>query len=328
MKRTENDNGVDGNHDTRSSKKTAVIAVVVVLFVGSFAAGYYVGGSLFKPLVTGNVTVIDDLGREVQIPAEPQRLISLSPSTTELLFALDLGDMVVAKDNNSDYPEEAKLIPHNVSGFGGLDYEVILSLKPNLIFAAGINLDRVPELESRGYTVIVLEPMSMEGIFDNIRLVGTIMGKSEEANTLLSDLRARMKAVTKKTGDPELVRPRVYLEFDTWGGYWTYGAGSFGNELILLAGGANIAANVTKEYVGLTSEFVIASNPEVIVYTTNPWIMTTPDTIKARPGWDGMDAVTDDRIYPIDDNLVSGPGPRLVDGLEALAELFHPDLFD
>jgi iron complex transport system substrate-binding protein len=324
----ENDIQVDRKSSKFAGRKTAVIAIVIVLFAGSFAAGIYVGSTVLKPLATGTVTVIDDLGREVLIPANPQRVISIAPSTTELLFALDLGDRIVAKDNNSDYPEEARLIPHNVSGFGWIDYEVILSLNPDLIFAAGINLDRVPELESRGYKVVVLEPMSMDGVFDNILLVGSIMGKSVEANTLLSDLKAMINSVTEKLDDPTLVKPRVYLEFDTWGGYWTYGAGSFGNELILLAGGSNIAANVSKEYVGLTSEFVIACNPEVIVYTTNPWIMTTPDTIKTRPGWDGMDAVTNDRIYSIDDNLVSRPGPRLIDGLEALAELFHPELFD
>jgi len=318
------------NEKNNSVRKAFVFVIAAILMAGTFAAGFYVGFVYFKSRTPdkSNLTIIDDVGREVIIPEDPQRIISLAPSTTELLFALDLGDRIVAKDNNSDYPQEAKLIPYNVSGYGWIDYEVILSLDPELIFAAGINLQRVPELESKGFTVVVLEPMSMEGIFDNIRLVGSIMGKTDEANALLSDLRGRMKEVTDRTQDSMLVKPKVYLEFDTLGGYWTYGAGSFGNELMLLAGGTNIAANVSEKYVGLTSEFVIVSNPEVIVYTTNPWITTSPDTIKARPGWDGLDAVTNERIYSIDDNLVSRPGPRLVDGLEVLAELFHPDLFD
>ncbi|MCK5548760.1 MAG: ABC transporter substrate-binding protein, partial [Thermoplasmata archaeon] len=308
-------------------RKTAVIVVAVVLLAGSFAAGYYVGFGAFKPLTSGNLTVIDDMGREVLVPDGPRRIISLAPSTTELLFALDMGDRIIAKDNNSDYPEEAKLIRYNVSGYKWIDYEVIISLDPDIIFAAGINLEWVPELESRGFTVVVLEPMSIEGVFDNIRLVGTISGNMERANELLLDLRNRVNLVTEKTQVSDLSKPKVYLEIYAFLGYYTFGSGSFGNELIVLAGGINIAANVSEMYPALTSEFVVASDPEVIIYTTNQWITTTPDVIKGRVGWGGISAVITDNIHSIDDNLVSRPGPRLVDGLEALAELIHPDLF-
>jgi iron complex transport system substrate-binding protein len=311
--------------------KALVIATIVVLMAGTFAAGYYVGFVYFKPLSSddGNasLTVIDDIGREVVVPKDPERIISLAPSATELLFALDLGDRIIAKDNNSDYPEEARLIQYNVSGWKWIDYEVIISLEPDIIFAADINTEWVPELEDYGLNVIVLKPMSIEGVFENILLVGTISDNMDAANELLSELKSRLNAVVEKTQDVELDKPRVYLEYDTWGGYWTFGSGSFGDELMTLAGGSNIAANVSEKYPALSSEFIIASDPEVIVYMTNPWITTTPDTIKARTGWDNIDAIVNDRIYSVEDNLIVRPGPRLIDGLEALAESIHPDLF-
>jgi iron complex transport system substrate-binding protein len=154
------------------------------------------------------------------------------------------------------------------------------------------------------------------------------LGNTVKANELLSGLRGRLNAVTDKTQVYGMDKPSVYLEIDTWGGYWTFGAGSFGDELILLAGGTNIAANVSEEYTALTSEFVIASDPDIIVYTTNPWIVTTPETIKARTGWNGIEAVVNDDIFSIDDNLVSRPGPRLIDGLEALVEMIHPQILE
>ena len=174
---------------------------------------------------------------------------------------------------------------------------------------------------------IVLAPMSLEGVFSDIRLVGEIFGDTEKANALLSSLKNRMSDVTNRTQAWGVNKTKVYLELDSYGGYWTFGPGSFGGELLVLAGGANIAGSVSEKYPALTSEFVVASDPSVIVYAVNPWVSTTADTIKDRAGWAGIDAVKYDKIFSIDDNLVSRPGPRLIDGLEALAEILHPELF-
>jgi iron complex transport system substrate-binding protein len=317
----------EGNSGNRVGRKGVVIAVAILLLVGTFAAGFYVGSVLLRPLAPGNLTIIDDAGRKVVVPENPQKIISLAPSTTELLFALDMGDLVLAKDNNSDYPEEAKLIPYNVSGYKWIDLEVIIGLEPDIIFAAGINLEWVPDLESRGLKVVILEPESIEDVFSNINLIGSISGDPQKADRLVSELESRLDSITDKTQVSGLQLPRVYIEFDTWGGYWTFGSGSFGDELISLAGGVNIAANSDDMYTSLTSEFIVASDPEIIIYTTNPWISTTPESIKNRPGWDSIDAVVGESIFSIDDNLVSRPGPRLIEGLEVLAGLIHPELF-
>jgi iron complex transport system substrate-binding protein len=159
----------------------------------------------------------------------------------------------------------------------------------------------------------------------DIRLVGILTGHVEEAIELADSLEARVDAVTEKTLAVDVVRPRVYLEYYP---YWTYGPGSFGDDLIALAGGKNIAENASSEYPMLTSEFIIAQDPEIVIYTVGYMTETTAEEISSRPGWDAITAIAEDEIYSIDDNLTSRYGPRIVDGLELLASILHPDLFE
>jgi iron complex transport system substrate-binding protein len=276
---------------------------------------------------TEDLVITDDLDRSIAISGTPEKLISLAPSVTEILYSLDLGSRVVAVDNNSDYPAEADGLP-KVSGYRWLDMEVILGLEPDLIFVAGINQDQIPRLEENDLVVVALVPYSIDGIMDNIRLVGEIMGIEKRANAYVDVLEERVEAVTSKTLAAGVSRPKVYHELDSWGGYWTYGPGTFGNELIAKAGGVNIAGNEPTQYPALTSEFVIASNPDIIIYEIGPWSTAVPEQIKVREGWDTISALKKDAIFGIDENLVSRPGPRVVDGLEEMAMIIHPELFD
>jgi len=277
---------------------------------------------------SGTITVTDDNGRTVSVNASAQRLISLAPSDTEILYALDLGDKVVAVDNNTNFPAEAAN-KTKVSGYKWLDLETILSLTPDIIFAADINKDMVPQLEARGLKVIVLAPKNISGIFKDIRLVGKVMGIKDKANTLASQLEGRVKAVTDKTMAKGVFKLRTYLELDAFMGYYTYGPNTFGDELITLSGGDNIAARkeyVTIQYPMLTDEYIIASDPQVIVYQLGPWTTTTPQGIKGRTGWGNITAIKGNKLYGVDGDLISRPGPRIVDGLEAMARTIHPEL--
>ena len=274
----------------------------------------------------GNMTIKDDLGRKVEITGTPAKIISLAPSVTEILYHLGLGDKVVAVDNNTNYPPEAAKKPM-VSGFKYLGIEVIMSLKPDIIFAADINKNDIPTLEQYNLKVFVLAPKNISGIFNDFKLVGKIMGIEEKANADVAVLEGRVKAVTEKTLAQGTGKPRVYLELDAYMGYYTYGPNSFGDELIIKSGGENIAHGTSSQYPSLGAEYIIAADPQMIIYQTGPWTMTTPDGIKTRTGWDNITAVRNNALYGVDGDLVSRPGPRIVDALEAIAKDVHPELF-
>jgi len=295
-----------------------VIAIVASSVVG-FSAGYVIGGAQKK--VTLNI--VDDYGRTVELHGIPQRIVSVAPSPTEILFAVGAGAHVVGVDNYSDYPAEAKSLPQ--IGSYTLNIEVIMSLKPDLI----VSSDLVPraqldQLEAQGVPYFIFATRTMEDVIKDLRLAGSLTGHSLEAESLVTGLQARINAVTDKTLDAEVEKVRTYVEYYP---LWTYGPGSFGNDMIRLAGGANIASNASNEYPLLTTEFIIAQDPQVIIYTVGPMTTTIASDFAARSGWSITYAVSHDKIYSIDDNLVSRYGPRVVDGLEQLAEIIHPELF-
>jgi len=287
--------------------------------VVGFSAGYVLGGAQKK--VT--LSIVDDYGRTVELHGIPQRIVSVAPSPTEILFAVGAGSQVVGVDNYSDYPAEAKSLPQ--IGSYTLNMEVIMSLKPDLI----VSSDLVPraqldQLEAQGVPYFIFATRTMEDVIKDLRLAGSLTGHSLEAESLVAGLQARINAVTNKTLAAGVEKVRTYIEYYP---LWTYGPGSFGNDMIRLAGGANIASNASNEYPELTPEFIIAQNPQIIVYTVGPMTTTTASDFADRSGWSITFAVSHDKIYSIDDNLVSRYGPRVVDGLEQLAEIIHPELF-
>ncbi|MDD1770031.1 MAG: cobalamin-binding protein [Methanomassiliicoccales archaeon] len=295
-----------------------VIAVVASSVIG-FSAGYVLSGTQKK--VTLNI--VDDYGRTVELHGIPQRIVSVAPSPTEILFAVGAGSQVVGVDNYSDYPAQAKNLPQ--IGSYTLNIEVIMSLKPDLI----VSSDLVPraqldQLEAQGVPYFIFATRTMEDVIKDLRLAGSLTGHSLEAESLVAGLQARINAVTNKTLASGVEKIRTYIEYYP---LWTYGPGSFGNDIIRLAGGANIASNASSEYPELTTEYIIAQDPQVIIYTTGPMTTTIASDFAARSGWSNTYAVSHDKIYSIDDNLVSRYGPRVVDGLEQMAEIIHPELF-
>jgi len=276
------------------------------------------------------LTLVDDAGREVHIPSPPQRIVSLAPSNTEILFALGLGDKVVGVDDFSDYPPEVKDIPkeRRVGGME-LNFELIVSLKPDLVVAAGITSpDQIRKLEELGLTVLALgTPKDIEGVMEDIELVGKATGAEEAARRLRQQMEQRVREVEEKVASAK-TRPLVFFELDATDPAkpYTPGPGSFIDVLIRMAGGENVAAEAKTEWAQLSIEEIVARNPDIIILGDANWGVT-PEAVKERPGWEALKAVREGAIYPIDDNLVSRPGPRIVEGLEALARLIHPELF-
>jgi iron complex transport system substrate-binding protein len=212
---------------------------------------------------------------------------------------------------------------------GQYSAEAIVALKPDLVLAAEINTpELVKQLEDLGLTVYYLKnPTTLEGMYDNLGIVAQLTGHVDEANTLVESLKARVAAVDAKIA-PLSSRIPVFYEIDASDAAkpYTYGPGSFGDLLIARAGGFNVAGSLDNAYPQISLEQLVVANPSVIVLGDSQW-GTTPDAVKARPGWEGIAAVQNGQIFPFDDNIVSRPGPRLVDGLEQLAKLLRPELF-
>jgi iron complex transport system substrate-binding protein len=276
-----------------------------------------------------SVSVVDDAGRTVEIVSNPQRLISLAPSNTEILFALGLGDKVVGVTDFCDYPEEAKAIEK----VGGIEYnlEKIVALNPDLVLAIGgspAQVEKATEMEGLGLTVLVLEPGDIESILADIELVGKATGTEKAAGELVTELRNHFDDITARAKGAGST-PKVFFELDATDPSkpYTPGPDSFIDALITLAGGSNVGAGAQMQWAQLSTEEVIAQDPEVIVLADANYGVTA-EMVKERPGWSVITAVKEGAIYPIDDVLISRPGPRIIDGLEALARIIHPELFE
>jgi iron complex transport system substrate-binding protein len=283
------------------------------------------------PVVITNgesMTYTDGLGREVILETTPDHIVSLAPSNTEILFAVGAGSQVVGRDEFSDYPEEAASIEVIGGSFGEYNVEAIVALEPDLVLAAEINPpELVQQLEELGLTVYYLaNPTTLEGMYTNLETVAALTG--HDATELVDSLKARVAGVDEKIM-PLSSRMNVFYEIDATDPTkpWTYGPGTFGDLLIARAGGFNVGNVATDPYPQLSLEQIVTENPYIIILGDAIWGVT-PESVAERPGWESIDAVKNNNIFPIDDNLISRPGPRLVDGLEQLAKLLRPGLFE
>jgi len=268
--------------------------------------------------------VFDDLGRLVAINGTPQRIVSLSPSNTEILFALGLGDKVVGVTDLCDYPPGA-LEKEKVGRYDTPDVEKIVVLNPDLLLVAyGTTMDVINNLVGLGLTVFGIKTTDLDDLLNDIKTIGEITDKEVEAQALTSEMAVGIQAVTDQTEELE-ERPRVF--YIVWGGedsaLWTAGQGTFIHELIEKGGGVNICGNITG-YPIISIEEVIARNPEIIITSSWPgvyeWAMN-------ETALNATDARQNNRVFVCDDNLVQRPGPRLVKGLEWFAHYIQPDIF-
>ena len=271
----------------------------------------------------------DGLGRQVALLAPAERIVSLAPSNTEILFAVGAGAQVVGRDELSDFPVEANTVSSIGSTFGQLNTEAIVALQPDLVLAASITApEQVQALEDLGLTIYLLpNPDDFEGLYQNLQAVGELTGRQEGAAELAASLEARVTAVAEQLQGAD--RPQVFYEADGSDptAPWTTGSGTFQSVLIDLAGGANVAAEITG-WGQFSLEQLVAVDPQVILFGSGTFVPTTAESLAARPGWGAMSAVADGRVHAIDTNWVDRPGPRLVEALEAMVRFIHPELFD
>ena len=274
------------------------------------------------------IEVTDQLGRVVKLDKIPERIVSLAPSNTELLFALGLGDKLVGVTEYCDYPEAAKEKP-KVGGYSTVDIERVVGVQPDLILAADIHKEEVvPALERVGLTVVCLNPADLEEVLEAITLTGQCTGEEAKASRLAADMRSRIEAITSKTANlTDAQKPRVFLIM------WHDPLMSVGlglrHDLVVEAGGINIVEELGEEYPSVSLEWVIDKNPEVIIAGVG---MGSGEDLTFQFALNekrlaGVDARRNNRVYPIELDLIGRPGPRIVQGLELMAKMIHPEIF-
>jgi iron complex transport system substrate-binding protein len=271
------------------------------------------------------LTIIDITETAVTIPQEPQRIISVAPSNTEILFALGLEDKIVGITNYCNFPEETKNIEKIGETFP-LNLEKIVSLKPDLILAYAGQLKEIPRLRELGLNTIVIEPLNLQETLKSIQMVATVGGIPEKGNILVENLSQRIDQIKTEVSNLEITKkPKIFIGgiYET---IWTPGEGTLFNELINLAGGTNIAAGFSG-WTKISPEFIVKEDPDIIIIpigAMNPGDeLKIKENISQRPGWSNLSAVKTQKIFIVNEDLFFRPGPRIVDGLERLFKIFY-----
>jgi iron complex transport system substrate-binding protein len=271
------------------------------------------------------LTLTDDEGTEVTLAAEPKKIVSLTPATTEILFALGVGDRIVAKvEDPALYPPEAKSIP-DVAKFGSVDVEKIVGLGADLVIAGGNTFtppEAIAQLRKLNVPTVVVYAPTVARVFADVELTGQAVGRVDVARDLAATMRAEFDQISAATRDA--TKPRTWYEIDATGAFYGPADDSFLAEMIRLAGGEPITSGSPDKF-DVPAERLLRADPEVILLGDAAYGVTV-DQVKARPGWSTMTAVKTNAIKPIDDIVVTRPGPRIVDGLRALAAALHPEI--
>jgi iron complex transport system substrate-binding protein len=314
--------------------KKIIAITAIILIVGGIIAVFGWQQLTQPKQLTSPLTIIDDLDRSVVIEEYPERIVSIAPSCTEILFALGIEDKVVGAPTYSNYsPQIQEGIDNGeitaVGTFSQISIETVVSLDPQLILAkGGYQLSTAEKLAELGETVVVLTHEGFNGLLNDISLIGKITGYDKEAEDFVTNMENAAQEIVEKTSDA--AKPTVYVEYYFNGGFGSYGSGSVVDELISMAGGVNVFAGFAGQYLETSTEEIMKANPEIIIISKG--VMSegcglTPQAIRERTGWQEIDAVKSNKIYEVDENLITVAGPKILDGLEELAKIFHPELF-
>jgi len=270
-------------------------------------------GSVFAQL-----SLIDDLGRSISLASPATRIVSLAPSITETLFALRAGKQIAGVTDYCNYPEEAKERP-KVGGIVNPSVEKIISLEPDLVVmsAEGNSREDFRKLESLGRPVFVTNPRTLEGIYKSIMDLGVLSGTREDAVALIEAMKQREEAVRATSGKKVRIMLIVSLQ-----PLILVGTGTFLAELINLAGGDNVASGTGLTYPTFSRESVVLADPEVAIAMSDLGV-NRETLLSMYPEWKNISAIKDGRVFTIDSDIISRPGPRVINGLEMLQEILH-----
>lgn len=302
------------------SKSIVTLIVFIIIFLASSNAEE-----------AKSVALTDDLGRMVIITEAPARIISLSPSNTEILFALGLENRVVGVTKYCNYPPEIEYLKKSgklavVGGYVDPDIEMILSLSPDLVLASKIqSSSTIPKLEKAGITTFAINSKNLSDVLQSIKKVGKITGKDAEASELVRIMESRIRAVSEKVDPLQKKRVLYVLWHDP---LQTAGVGTVQDEIIEMAGGANIFHNLSG-YPQIDPEAIVQMNPEIIITGTGTGEKRNDSLnwAKTEDSINETDARENNRIYQAQGDLITRAGPRIVDALEMVARIVHPEAF-
>jgi iron complex transport system substrate-binding protein len=267
--------------------------------------------------------ITDDLGRRVSIPAKVDRVISLAPNLTEIVFAVGAGDRLVGRTSYCDYPPEAKAIPE-VSDTLHPNLERIIALKPQVVLVSTASQLEVftQQLKGQNIAAFVTDPHDLEGVFRSIEQIGEIVGKKDQASLLVQKLRERTNAVEQAVKDKQPVKVFYQASGEP---LYTAGHDSYVTDLMRRAGAVSVTADVPGAWPKFSNESALAARPEAIILPSGGSMgaanSNVAEALRKSP------AVLQGRVFKINDDHLARPGPRLVDGLEEMARALHPDAF-
>lgn len=268
------------------------------------------------------LTVQDSFQRTVTFTRYPERIVSLAPGHTEILFRLGVGERVVGVTEYCDFPPAARSKP-KIGGFATPEVEKVISLAPQLVLATGIQKKIVQELTRVGIPVLALEPRRLRQVLEVITLIGQVTGTVAVAGQVRAEMEARITTITSYLRRGMTRRPRVYFVCPY--PQLTAGSASLTHDLMELAGGENIAGDHPGTYVEFPFSLVRERDPEVLLFAYGEVLR---EYLLGSPEWAEITAVKEGRLFLLDKGLVNHPGPRLVDGLEQMARALHPECFD
>ena len=306
---------------TRRFQFRYLLALVAALLFATVLACTHVASPPEPATVLRNIT--DDAGRNVALPARVDRVITLAPNLTEIVFAIGAGDRLVGDTTYCDYPPEAK----NVAKVGDTatpNLERIIALKPQVVLVSTASqLERfTQQLEGQKIAVFVTDPRDLEGVFRSIEQIGRILDHEQQANALVQKLRERTKAVANAVQSTKPVRVFFQLSAEP---LYTAGRDSFATDLMRRAGAISVTADVPGTWPKYSNESALAAKPEAIILPTGGSMgAANSEVVEALRN---SPAVQAGRVYKINDDYLARPGPRMVDGLEEMARALHPEAF-
>ncbi|WP_204953509.1 ABC transporter substrate-binding protein [Metabacillus crassostreae] len=275
------------------------------------------------------ITVTDGTGEEITIETEPKTIVSVIPSNTEITYAIGQGDKLVAVDDYSNYPEETAELEK--IGDQQLNVEKILALQPDLALVTEYqhqnNPDVLTQFKEAGTDVVVINSAeSFDQVYESITLIGEVTGASDEAEQVVSEMKESLEVIKEKA-KAVTEKKKVWVEVSPSPDIFTTGKNTFMHEMLESINAINTAGDQTG-WVKMTEEEIVTLNPDVIITTYGYYVDNPTDAVLSRSGWDEVPAIKKQQVFDVNNDTVTRPGPRLIDGVETLAKLIYPDVFE
>ncbi|MEH7382855.1 ABC transporter substrate-binding protein [Bacillus sp. JJ1533] len=275
------------------------------------------------------VTFTDDVDREVTIETEPESIVSIQTSTTEILFALGLGEKIIGVSDYDNYPEE--VLDIQKVGAQDMNVELILTLLPDVVFATDYHYKNHPDIleqfEEAGIKVVITGSAdSFDGAYSIMEMIATATGTQGVAEEIITDMKERLEAIKEKAQEEITDKKRVWVEVSPAPDIFTTGTNTFMHEMLESIQAINVAED-QEGWVKFTEEEAVNLNPEVIITTYGYYVEEPENEVYSRSGWQEVPAVKNEQVFDVNSDTVTRPGPRLIEGVEELAELIYPEVF-